>query len=647
MPAPCARDALSNTVVRVDAQAKPNAVLDLIRKHRASHIAVLDGRQVRGILTATKLLLNLSCQTIGELAVGGSVTSVSLEAPLEEIAGLLDRADDNAIAVTGDAAELLGVVTARSALRAIAASGSLSGPESGRPRAQPEAEPDIGHDRQLTSRQLMQNVLDSMFVFVGIYDLDGTLLEANRAPLEAAGLARDEVIGKPFWETYWWSYSPEVQQQLRSALREAAAGETVRYDVPVRIASERLITIDVTFGPLFDSEGNVAQLVGSAVDITSRKLAEEMSQRSERQLQLITDNLPAPIAYIDADQRYQFANLRFEDWFGVSPTDIVGKHIREIVGRENYEGFQHHVTEALSGRRAAHEESIRTVDGNLRHVVATYAPDIDGEGDVRGFLLLVHDITARKEAEDDARQHQAELAHVARVTTMGEMAARMAHELNQPLTAIANYVYAAQEDLRHVEPAGQAGMPELMEKLADQTIRAGKIIRRLRGFVRKSEPNRENADINELVREVVELAGPDARWKQVEFELKLDAPSAIMRIDGIQIQQVLLNLVRNAMDAMEGTEVQQRKIIISTSSPDTGIIEVGVRDFGKGMTPQEADSVFEAFYSTKPNGMGMGLAICRSIVEEHQGRLWVVSGLHEGAEFRFSLPVALKEEAVR
>ena len=373
-------------------------------------------------------------------------------------------------------------------------------------------------EREATAKRL-QDILDSMLVFVGLYSPDGTLIEANRAPLEAAGLQREDVIGKPFWDTYWWSYSTEVQEQLKDALRRAAAGETVRYDVPVRVGEEEFITIDVTFGPLYDSEGCVVQLVGSAVDITERK-----------------------------------------------------------------------------------------------------------------------------EAEERVRQLQDELAYMGRLSTMGEMGAGLAHELNQPLAAITTYLFSCQHALDDIASPHAERLRELFDEVTKQAIRAGDIVRRMRSFVQKTIPDRTPIDSIRLIDEVIALMESEIRLNEVDLQRNLDGSLPLMLADRVQIQQVLVNLIRNAIEAMGETENKDRKLVLATSAPRPDQVQIAVSDSGKGIPDENKHKVFEAFFSTKQEGMGMGLAISRSIIESHCGRLDVTPNSDRGVTFHVTLPIATDVE---
>lgn len=252
---------------------------------------------------------------------------------------------------------------------------------------------------------------------------------------------------------------------------------------------------------------------------------------------------------------------------------------------------------------------------------------------------LTEEIAERKRAEDEARRHRSELAHFGRVSIMGEMATSLAHELNQPLTVISGCAQVCLDRLR----SGGGKTQELLdsvEQMAEQAERANGIIRHIRSFIHKEEPERGEIDVNEAIHNVADMLRSDAREHGAAVELNLadDLPSVVA--DPIQIQQVILNLAHNGMEAMSESRPDRRLLVIHTSARQRGVVEVAVRDEGYGIPPELLDRVFDPFFTTKSNGLGMGLPISRSIVEAHGGRLWVNSGSETGSLFQFTLPVA-------
>lgn len=250
---------------------------------------------------------------------------------------------------------------------------------------------------------------------------------------------------------------------------------------------------------------------------------------------------------------------------------------------------------------------------------------------------LARQRTAEAAARVELQRHQAELAHVLRVGAMGEMAAQLAHELTQPLGAIANYAAGCRNRLQATPGAG-ADLVDAVDRIASEALRAGEIIRRIRGFVRNAPPNRTATDVNMLVRDVVSLISAEARASNVTIELALQEDLRAIAVDAVQIEQVLINVVRNGLESLRHSPEGNRVLGIATSHVPPRAVEIAVYDSGGGLGDADPDAVFEPFYTTKENGLGMGLAISRAIIEAHGGRLWVVPSLTRGVTFHFSLP---------
>jgi len=276
-------------------------------------------------------------------------------------------------------------------------------------------------------------------------------------------------------------------------------------------------------------------------------------------------------------------------------------------------------------------------DGTSFPVEYSSNPIEDAWGNAIGAVVVFRDMTERRQAEERARQHQLELAHVARLSTMGEMASGLAHELNQPLAAIANYTRGCIRMLKNGNFQTEQ-LLEVMERVASQAERAGEIIRKLRAFIRKEQPKPEEVELNTLIQELVGFIGPEVRRADVVIELLLDEGSPQVLAHGIQIEQVLLNLVRNAIEAMQETPRGERRLTIATRIED-GQVEVTVTDTGPGIVREVADRVFEPFVTTKSQGMGLGLSISSGIIEAHEGQLTVEPRPGSGACFRFTLPL--------
>jgi two-component system sensor kinase FixL len=283
-------------------------------------------------------------------------------------------------------------------------------------------------------------------------------------------------------------------------------------------------------------------------------------------------------------------------------------------------------------------------DGSVRWIHDRGFPVRDESGRVLRIAGLAQDITGIKQAQDRERQLLADLAHMARLTTMGEMASGLAHELNQPLAAVSSYVDAAMQILRsHGDPGTE--VLEAMEAAAAQAERAGKILHRMTSFLRRTETRQTPVDLNTLVREAMSLANRvfQTSSARVLLELAEDLPPALA--DRVQIEQVVLNLVRNAFEAMQQTAIEERVLTVRTARADDAFVSLTVQDTGSGLPADAAAKLFQPFYTTKPSGMGMGLAISRTIIAAHGGRLEATAAPRGGAVFTFTLPVDARETA--
>jgi two-component system sensor kinase FixL len=328
-----------------------------------------------------------------------------------------------------------------------------------------------------------------------------------------------------------------------------------------------------------------------------------------------------------------------EKLFGYAPRDVIGKNISVLFPPDRFADEQALVEEIVAGRSVTHIETLwRRKDASEMPLSLSAVSVRDGENQVAGALFTVRDISQAKTAETAEAMLDAELAHVSRLSAMGEMSAAIAHELNQPLTAITNYVKAAQRFLSADKPTPMQiqNARDAVEKAADQTIRAGTIIRYLRDFVEKRESQKSPENINQVIRQAVTLSLVGTAHTNIKIKLDLEPRMPRLIIDKIQIQQVLLNLIRNAIEAMAGKE--KGEIHISSAAGAGGYAEITIRDTGPGFLPEMRGKLFHAFATTKRDGLGIGLKICQSIVEAHGGSIKALP-TGPGATFQIRLPL--------
>jgi two-component system sensor kinase FixL len=326
--------------------------------------------------------------------------------------------------------------------------------------------------------------------------------------------------------------------------------------------------------------------------------------------------------------------------FGYAEDDIVSQNVKILMPSPDRDRHDQYLVNYLTtGKRKI--IGVGRVTTALHRDGNTFPIELSvGEawlGKRRIFTGFIRDLTERQQTLLRLQDLQSELAHVGRVSEMGTLASSLAHELNQPLTAVASYCESAR-DLLDKEPdrGALAMVKEALDEAAQQAIRAGQIVRRLRDFMSTGETERHIESLQRLVNEANALALVGSREHGIDVQLKLDPASDRVLVDRIQIQQVLVNLIRNAIDAMMDTAT--RCLLLRTAPDDKGFVEVTIEDTGSGITEAIAEQLFQPFVTSKQNGMGIGLSICRTIIEAHGGRIWFEPGATGGTAFHFTVP---------
>jgi len=339
-------------------------------------------------------------------------------------------------------------------------------------------------------------------------------------------------------------------------------------------------------------------------------------------------------------------NKAAERLFGYTAADVLGKPLTILMPEPDRSAHDSYVERYLRTGEARIIGIGRDVQGlradGQKVPIALSVGEIDG-GRARRFIGLIRDLSAQRAAEQEAHQLQNRLAHVGRFSLMGEMAAGLAHELNQPLSAIVNYAQAGRRMSERAEPDA-AAIAECYEKITAQAMRAGHIIDRLRDFLRKDDSTKADIDINDLVLSTLPLVAADTRAAGIPIETRLGDGLPHVNGDLIELQQVLMNLTRNAVDAMRDSPDKDQGITVATALAGNGEVQVTVVDHGPGVSPQLAESIFLPFVTTKREGLGVGLAISRTIVRAHDGELFCRRNPAGGAVFGFKLPAHQREK---
>lgn len=361
----------------------------------------------------------------------------------------------------------------------------------------------------------------------------------------------------------------------------------------------------------------------------------------EAHLNSILDTVPDAMIVIDTAGIVQSFSATAERLFGYSADEVRGRNVSLLMPSPYREAHDAYLERYMRtgerriigiGRVVVGERK----DGSTFPMELAVGEMISGRD--RYFTGFVRDLTERQETDARLQELQAELVHISRLSAMGEMASTLAHELNQPLTAIANYMKGSSRIVGEIQSERAPILKAALDKSADQAIRAGQIIRRLRDFVARGESERSFDSLSKIIEEASALALVGAKESGIHVRMRLDQEGDFALVDRIQIQQVLLNLVRNAIDAMK--QSTRKELTITKHAPANGMVTVSVSDTGPGIDPDIRAQLFQPFVTTKPDGMGVGLSISRTIIDAHGGKLWVDDNPQGGATFRFSLPVA-------
>ena len=444
----------------------------------------------------------------------------------------------------------------------------------------------------------------------------------------------DPENGPPAFEECRQRTHPEDRAKWQAAIDRAIA-EKSEYEVEFRILlpDGSVRHIHTVGHPVLNASGDLVQFVGSSTDITERKRAEQATCL----LAAIVESSHDAIVSKSLNGVITSWNKGAERLFGYAAEEAVGQNITLIIPPDRRDEERTIVEQLTRGERVDHFETVRMrKDGSLLDVSLTISPMIDASGRVLGASKLARDITERKRAEEALRQAQTDLAHASRLTTMGEFTASLAHEVNQPIAAA---VTSANSCLRWLD----AEVPNLDKaraaaiRIMNDGTRAAEIISRIRMLFKKGTPQRELVDVNEVAREMIVLLEDEASRHSISVrtELAEDLPHVIG--DRVQLQQVLMNLIVNGVDAMHDVDRPRELIIKSQPAENNGLL-MSVSDTGVGLPRHQADQIFNAFFTTKTHGTGMGLRISRSIIESHGGRLWAADNSPRGATFCFTLP---------
>lgn len=480
----------------------------------------------------------------------------------------------------------------------------------------------VRHESQIRqSEALKAAIMDASLDSIITIDHTGGIVDFNPTAERTFGYRRSEVLGKQLGELILTPQSRHALRALMADCQQSAVEATVNTQMEAVTSDSKVFPVELAIKAIMLDDERL-------LTVYIRDYSERQRQQAEIiSLAAFPGESPSPVLRVNRPGVVIYANAPSQpllDYWGCEPLQTLPVFWRE------------QVREVLDEGRTRELEV--QIDDKMYSLLLAPIAEL-------GYVnIYAHDITQRREAEAEARRRQNELVHVSRLSTMGEMATGIAHELNQPLSAIVNYANGCARRLG-VKDKGSEDLLNALCQISGQAKRAGEIIKRLRGMVTRQQPVREEHDLNQLINEVCSLLAHETKKKGLDVERRLNPEPVLVRVDPVQIEQAVLNLMRNSMDALQDVPASERRLILVSGMKENGMAFVSVRDTGQGIRPKEMERLFDAFYTTKPTGMGMGLAITQTIVEEHDGKIQAESWPTKGTSFTIELPLA--DEALR
>ena len=491
--------------------------------------------------------------------------------------------------------------------------------------------------REQAAEKRLEVLFDSAAEFIFIIDTEGVILRANQCVFTTSGYSRDEVISRNIKEFF----TPESQHTCDCSFPELRERGYNRSEIDFVCKDGSIINMECSATAVPNEYGAFTSFLIIQRDVTERLQAARELRESERLFRAIFNSTYQFIGVLDLEGKLLMANQTSLDFIGGSDTGILGKLFWEtpwwthspLLQKRLKEG----VMEAARGRLVRFEANHISKEGETAVIDFSLKPVLNEQGETVMIIPEGRDITERKHAEAEAQRMQQESAHVMRISTMGEMASGMAHELNQPLTALVSYCGTALQLARDT-PSLSEEYIDILERASSQAHRAGDVIRHLREFLSKGSNNKARVVLDDLIQGVIDFISWEVRDSDIQINFLPGSPRREVLAGKVQIEQVLINLIRNSIEAIRQAGISGGQVDIATGTDADGSIEVTVADNGPGIDPTVAASLFEPYQTSKEEGMGMGLSISRSIIEAHDGRLWADEKRPQGALFSISIP---------
>ena len=487
------------------------------------------------------------------------------------------------------------------------------------------------------------SILENMPDMVFIKDAEHLrFIYINRTGEELLGIPRSELIGRNDYDFFPKTQADFFTRKDREVLESGTVLDIPEEEINTKSHNTRILHTKKV--PILDDDRNPVFLLGVSEDITYQKQVETAARNEKERAERYLHISRAMILGLDGEGNVNLINPRGCEILGYEEAEIMGRNWFDTVIPEAERGAVQTVfLEVISGESEPltyYENEILDKNGDVHYIAWNNTVQKNSDGDIIGTLSSGQDITERRQAEEKARCHQQELAHVMRLSAVGEMASELAHELNQPLNAVTSYCEAALAALDRPSSSSTAvGVDEILRRAIAQASRASDVIRHLRTFLKKGDIPKEPLDVDQLVRSATHFFGLDIQHQDLSIELCLDGQGSKILARGVQIEQVLINLLINARDAIQENNVEEGRLIFQTRVLHNNLIEISLSDNGPGISERLLETIFEPFQTTKKSGIGLGLSISRSIVESHGGHIWASNLSQGGAVLGFALPL--------
>lgn len=500
---------------------------------------------------------------------------------------------------------------------------------------------------QIDRSAYLEAVLSTLPEYIIVIGPDMQMLDVNQSGLRLIGVEQlKDLPNRDPLELISNSYRPAFRKALKAVLNgdSAVISKPVQIEVHSRSGARHLL--ETRFAPLNKTGDGITAAVITARDISELRHTLAVVEQSTSVLQSILATVPDPMVVMDEKCRVTSFSTAAEQLFGYTESELLGQNINILMPAPYHDEHDKYVERYV---RTGEKRIIgigRTVEGQKKDGTIFPLRLAVGEakaGEHRLFTGFIIDLTETRNIQAELQALQADLLHSSRLSAVGTLASALAHEINQPLSAIANYLSAARDMLDSGVEANRDLLYEALQESVSESLRAGTIVRRLREFVAKGEINREILSIAQLVEDATTLGLVGAYDKGIEHSIAIDPDTNHVFADRVQIQQVMINLMRNAIEAMTDSPVKHLNITVRSVPDDK--VEIAISDTGSGIDPDVAEKIFEPFTSTKGSGMGLGLSICRTIIEAHEGTITAEPNPEGGTIFWITLLKSHEEQS--